>query len=652
MVMSRRKQRHPKSLKEGDKILFDLPNELEFDEDSNLIIARTNLKQDHCFGRFPAIIKIEDRIECFQLLDIKHNWLMHCSILNDCSINLNFTFENNQLFVITKEPIEIGTKLHLNKIILPKLNMNKEVQIKSEPTDIEMKNKSTTEKNYPPTFNCDTCDIQFRHQNTLDAHRLHYCRKQETTKSHSTNSTATTGIKSMKRKSTDMVDSSSMPTKRLSLLSKDTYCQECDILFSEANKFIQHKLHCCQTKSSSGNLKNQSIPFDRPVQIGNYIYVPIPVISSNSDISNHDNKPLDLSKPKRINDKGEKSTISSSLPLDLSTEKAKSIIERKLYRCEYCSICFRSLKNLHGHQDNYCAEYRKQNKYHQHYLSTDFISNDRSQSTPLSSSNISRSPSVDSLNSVYRSFLFMCRLCKYQGNTLRGMRMHFKFHLSNNELCTDDDIIVKSTIKNSLPVPVQTTQVLLKCNICSAMFDYEEILLNHIIHVHTDEILLECLECQSKFSSKWNLIRHMKLVHTNIKYDDDDEKDDDGNERNDQQTKSNKCLLDENDRSSDSLNLMQRILMKSIDACSMHKNISCPFCHIKFSRTDTLQQHMANYCSSRPTTTDKIKYITKTKTNDTYCSSCQISFRRKTSYDAHKMYYCPDSSKANVKISL
>ncbi|CAF5121347.1 unnamed protein product, partial [Rotaria magnacalcarata] len=73
---------------------------------------------------------------------------MHCSILNDCSINLNFTFENNQLFVITKEPIEIGTKLHLNKIILPKLNMNKEVQIKSEPTDIEMKNKSTTEKNY------------------------------------------------------------------------------------------------------------------------------------------------------------------------------------------------------------------------------------------------------------------------------------------------------------------------------------------------------------------------------------------------------------------------------------------------------------------------------------------------------------------------
>ncbi|CAF4954044.1 unnamed protein product, partial [Rotaria magnacalcarata] len=37
MVMSRRKQRHPKSLKEGDKILFDLPNELEFDEDVSYI---------------------------------------------------------------------------------------------------------------------------------------------------------------------------------------------------------------------------------------------------------------------------------------------------------------------------------------------------------------------------------------------------------------------------------------------------------------------------------------------------------------------------------------------------------------------------------------------------------------------------------------
>lgn len=119
----------------------------------------------------------------------------------------------------------------------------------------------------------------------------------------------------------------------------------------------------------------------------------------------------------------------------------------------------------------------------------------------------------------------MCRLCKYRGNTLRGMRMHFKFHLSNNEPCTDDDIIVTSSLTSShasLPSS-SSSQLLLKCKICSAMFDHEDALLNHIKCVHTKESLLECLDCQSRFCSRWNLLRHMKLTHTNIKCDDDDD---------------------------------------------------------------------------------------------------------------------------------
>jgi zinc finger protein ZFPM1 len=128
----------------------------------------------------------------------------------------------------------------------------------------------------------------------------------------------------------------------------------------------------------------------------------------------------------------------------------------------------------------------------------------------------------------------MCRLCKYRGNTLRGMRMHFKFHLSNNEPCSDDDIIITSTINNSssLSSSVTTTtttssQLLLKCTICSAMFDHEDTLINHIKCVHTKENLLECLECQSRFCSKWNLLRHMKLTHTNIKCDEEEQNDND-----------------------------------------------------------------------------------------------------------------------------
>jgi hypothetical protein len=105
------------------------------------------------------------------------------------------------------------------------------------------------------------------------------------------------------------------------------------------------------------------------------------------------------------------------------------------------------------------------------------------------------------------------------------MRMHFKFHLSNNEPCSDDDIIITSTINNSLSIP--SSQLLLKCTICSAMFDHEDTLLNHIKYVHTNESSLECLECQSRFCSKWNLLRHMKLTHTNIKCDEEEQDDDD-----------------------------------------------------------------------------------------------------------------------------
>jgi len=199
----------------------------------------------------------------------------------------------------------------------------------------------------------------------------------------------TVKIKSMKRKHIDTNDSSS-PTKRLSLSLNDTYCSECDILFSKPDNLLQHKLYYCRTKSSSRQINEQNIsnsfrppiPFDRPVQIGQFIYIPVPIVSSQTENndqplspSNHDNKPLDLSKPKKSNDECEKSTS----PLDLTIEKPTNLfnllnsssstitkstnhVQQQIYECDYCSIRFSSLKTLHAHQETYCIEYRKQKK--------------------------------------------------------------------------------------------------------------------------------------------------------------------------------------------------------------------------------------------------------------------------------------------------
>lgn len=148
-------------------------------------------------------------------------------------------------------------------------------------------------------------------------------------------------------------------------------------MFSKADNLIQHKLYDCQTNRSTYQMKNQSILLDRPVQIGKFIYVPIPVISSKDDTSNQDNKPLDLSKPKKAVENYERSRVLSNAPIDLSIDKTQKTMQKKLYRCEYCSISFHSLKNLHAHQDNYCIEYRKYNKKDHQYGSVNATETDR-----------------------------------------------------------------------------------------------------------------------------------------------------------------------------------------------------------------------------------------------------------------------------------
>ena len=217
-------------------------------------------------------------------------------------------------------------------------------------------------------------------------------------------------IKSIKRKHFDRNDSSPSPPKRLSIPSNDVYCSECDILFSKPDNLLQHKLHYCRTKSSSApairSTLNETnfrppIPFDRPIQIGQFIYVPVPIVPSQMDASDrslspidNDNKPLDLSKPKKSNDAGEqrqKSTNNlSTSPLDLTMEKSTNLfhilnststklsnaIQQQIYECEFCSIRFSSLKTLHAHQENYCIEYRKQKKMAANNESSQSLLND------------------------------------------------------------------------------------------------------------------------------------------------------------------------------------------------------------------------------------------------------------------------------------
>lgn len=122
------------------------------------------------------------------------------------------------------------------------------------------------------------------------------------------------------------------------------------------------------------------------------------------------------------------------------------------------------------------------------------------------------------------------------------------------------------------------------------------------------------------------------------------------------------------------MNLTRHVLSESIDmnksgssgkkkispnAFLLKKKFACPYCYIKFGSIETLKQHMTNYCSSRPSNnadekeerlTTKKKKLNHVSTGETFCSTCQIPFRHKSSYEAHKMYYCRSSQKTHVKM--
>lgn len=196
------------------------------------------------------------------------------------------------------------------------------------------------------------------------------------------------------------------------------------------------------------------------------------------------------------------------------------------------------------------------------------------------------------------------------------MELHLKLHSIDQKSCSDD-----GTLPVALPIPIPS-QILFKCFICSAMFESEEVLLNHMRSVHANEQSIECLACRSRFSSRWNLIRHLKLSHTNMKSDENHLDPILNNAKTSKHSDNQKNYLP--------------IALQS-------KSFTCPYCSVKFRRAETLKQHMTIYCSARP---DK----NSLSTNKTFCTVCEVSFQHQQAYEAHKLYYCPAKSSLHLNL--
>ena len=190
--------------------------------------------------------------------------------------------------------------------------------------------------------------------------------------------------------------------------------------------------------------------FDRPIQIGQFIYVPIPVMSSTMN-----NRPLDLSLTKTDNE--------------------------HLYQCQFCSIRFRQRETLQAHQENYCSASQEQN--HSSYIFSfhrDFIS-----------FFVPRS----------KTSLYTCRLCHHGEDTLQRMHSHLQYHLFNGQSCSEEDILPPSMLfkcliclamfenENILLGHIRCVHInskLIQCLECRSKFSSKWNLIRHMKILHTN----------------------------------------------------------------------------------------------------------------------------------------------------------------------
>lgn len=212
--------------------------------------------------------------------------------------------------------------------------------------------------------------------------------------------------------------------------------------------------------------------------------------------------------------------------------KEEAFERQTLFPCDACQLAFSKKTTRDAHRQHYCLESARH-------------------VTPLDLSKPKASVSKQ---------IYSCDFCSIRFSSLKVLRAHQENYcldkcrsVSLGEERLDSFVWFSRAWRRYRSWT--GSEVLLRCTICSAMFDGEETLFSHMKGVHANVDLIECLACRSRFCSEWNLLRHLRLSHTNIK--------------------------EEKDR-------------------RQIKRFACSFCSIRFVSFVTLKQHMAHYCCSRP----------------------------------------------------
>lgn len=219
-------------------------------------------------------------------------------------------------------------------------------------------------------------------------------------------------------------------------------CRECNIVFCKHENYIAHKKHYCSariTDDQEAELSKESSP---PAS---------PKVGSTSSVGGNSAKP------------------------------APTLAYQQLI-CAACGIKFTSLDNLSAHQMYYCPKRVDQNpapiaaikdkclKCKTIHESTKPCTGPSTASFPSQNSTAYKCPmcEVVSLNAAdSRRHLethssikaFRCSICRYRGNTLRGMRTHIRMHFEKKSVDVNEEHYISCILEDDGiegPPPVKT----------------------------------------------------------------------------------------------------------------------------------------------------------------------------------------------------
>uniref|UniRef100_A0A6P7GXN2 Zinc finger protein ush isoform X2 n=1 Tax=Diabrotica virgifera virgifera TaxID=50390 RepID=A0A6P7GXN2_DIAVI len=241
-------------------------------------------------------------------------------------------------------------------------------------------------------------------------------------------------------------------------------CKDCNIVFCKLENYVVHKKHYCSARSQDENLSKFS---------GS------PPVSPNS------------------------------------IETTSPAAQYQQLICLACGIKFTSLDNLNAHQAYYClkrgdTEVRKCGKCkgiaepgHQCIPHAATLTGWKCPCCDVVSPTASAAQRHMESHTGVKAY--RCTICRYKGNTLRGMRTHIRMHFDKRSSDLQEEkyisYILEDESSNTVEVNVTTAE------------PSDEKVGSPGNEPSLPDSLHYCLQCSYNSTYKANVVRHMKLVH-------------------------------------------------------------------------------------------------------------------------------------------